>query len=442
MSALADPDRLLLLLGLIAALGPFIGLTVVAIRQPPLGIVLLLATEGLSYLIAMPEVAAGPMDLTPRDVVFIILGLATVVRSRWVRPQQLTLLVVGAVVALGIVRSLATFGVGGADMEFRPETWFIVAALYGSTFSTAEVRETLWRVFQLGLAMSGVAIVQWLVNADSLTPGPLVDSITADRPIVAAQAVLIAHTTVMGLWLWLQRHPGRWVIWATAGSLVLVVLTRHRSVWVATVVMLGLTFLLVSGTNGRRVAIVGVSFAAALVFMVGNLALIGDVDDTLSTAATDLTNWEWRQDRWGQIWDEHAARGPVASVFGSEYGYPWLTTPDGGRGVSPHNLYIRIMVRLGLVGAVALFGTYLWFVGRHLRVRSVPSHGQILAILLVGHLVYYVPYGTTPVLGLVLGAAAAWDHQVRRRNRTRSDALDGELVRRPTVAAYTPRTDR
>lgn len=74
--------------------------------------------------------------------------------------------------------------------------------------------------------------------------------------------------------------------------------------------------------------------------------------------------------------------------------------------VSPHNGYVQVAVRTGLVGALLLFGTYLAvLVG---LARGGRTEDGLLFVFTVGVLIYFIPYSASAFSGVLLGVAVAW----------------------------------
>lgn len=143
----------------------------------------LLVSEASRYLADLPQVPAGPMNVTLQDVVVLVLAQATAARFRRAGRPQLALLLVAGVIGLGLLRSFAVFGVGGADMEFRPEVSFIVGSLYATTLSPTEIGLALRRVMQLCLVMGGIAIYRWLSGTTVADPDTAGSALAGDRPL-------------------------------------------------------------------------------------------------------------------------------------------------------------------------------------------------------------------------------------------------------------------
>jgi O-antigen ligase len=103
----------------------------------------------------------------------------------------------------------------------------------------------------------------------------------------------------------------------------------------------------------------------------------------------------------------------VGKPFGSGYNRYASETSGQVIGFMPHNLYVQLLYRGGLLG----LGAFLWAVGQGVRTcwsrlrRRDDGMAPLLFAMLVAQLVYYVPYGIDYAqmltFGLLLGMVAS-----------------------------------
>ena len=283
-----------------------------------------------------------------------------------------------------------------------------------------------------------VAIGRWMLYAGGIDIGavPSTGAYEIPRAINAGATLSVAVAMVIGTWRWFHdRISPKHLPYVILGMLLVVLFAQNRSVWVVSMVMSLIIFL---GTRTRLWlrASVGLFVLGSIVL----LELVGpghtsDIGESLSHAASNTSTWDWRLERWHNVWATHAARGPLAILFGSGYGHAWVSGAVGVWEVSPHNGFIQIAVRIGLVGALLLFGTYAAVLLRLGRVKN--DTNRLLQILTIGVLVYFIPYSESIFSGLLLGFAVA-----RTLSRTRVQVAaraSAGLRARPALRAQPPR---
>ena len=330
-------------------------------RRPIVIVYALLAVHFWQLLAAVPSARLFGVGFGPIDVVNLIAFGATLIRMRRPRGLQWPLLAATAMVIVAVARAVLAFGTGNALLGFRAELYFFVPALFASTLRPADVTATLRAVWRFGFWMAVVAASRWFLLAFGIDvgPAPSADGYEVARVINAGATLGVGVAAAMGTWQWLHDRVGAWYRpLVIIGMLSVVLFAQNRSVWVATAVMLLVVFL---GARVRLWARTGVTLALAtsivLVELLG-LGSTGTVGDSLGYAASNADTWAWRLQRWQDVWSTHAARGPLAVAFGSGYGHAWVTGAVGVWQASPHDGYIQIAVRIGLIGALLLFGTY------------------------------------------------------------------------------------
>jgi O-antigen ligase len=259
---------------------------------------------------------------------------------------------------------------------------------------------------------------------------------------VMGMATVVAYGLVLavGLALGDDRGVPRWqrtVALVCAGALLVpLLLSFSRGTWIATAVVLVIQL----GFAGvRRAAVVVLAVGALGVVLVAGLGIgsqlinerlhsIGQVTDAPDQSVIDrYTMWDAATDMWRQEpvtgvglkgfpahRDSHAS---LALSAGSD-------TAGAGRGferqplLSPHNMYLLVLSEQGLIGAVALMGSWALLLVCTLRrlpaarrTRTGSDCGFAVAGLLIWQLVdfsYADIGGPSTVLTAVLLGLAAW----------------------------------
>lgn len=375
-------------------------------RRPIALLYLVLGVYFWGLVGTVPAITLAGARLGVEDVVNLVAIVVVAIRMRHPRGYQWALLGFTFIVLYQVVRAMLVFGQGEAMLGFRAELYYIVPALLASTLTARHFEPAFRVVWRFGLWAAAIAAARWLAIAVGLDFGPAPDSggYEVARVINAGAALWVAVAGVMGIWRWLNEDAtSRLVPWISLSLFAVVLFAQHRSVWVATAIMLALVIVRTRLKLFLRVGlVVGLVAIAGAVEVLG-LGASGEVAESLSYAASNTGTWEWRVQRWQDVWSTHAARGPLAIVFGSGYGYSWVTGTVGIWEASPHNGFIQIAVRTGLAGVVLLFGASLAVVIGLARRQQ----DGLLFTFMVGILVYFVPYSGSPFSGLLLGLAIA-----------------------------------
>lgn len=387
-----------------------LALIVTLARRPIVIVYAILGAHGWDVLAGgMPSLSVMGVAVGPSELVHMIAFGAGLLRARrgpnrW----QLALLGALALVFVGALRGYVMLG-DAAMLGFRAELYYLVPAFFVSTLPASAITSIVAAIVRFGVAMAVVALSRWVALALGV---PWVAAFAntgyaIERVINSGAALAVAFALVAVV----QRAVGsgaiqRFRLRSVAAAAVLigvVVMAQHRSVWVATLTMLGLLFVRLPRRLHLKIAVMAAVVAAVAAIELSGFGDTGAVAESLTQAATNAGTWEWRLERWDAVWATHTARGWEAILFGSGYGYSWVSGEVGVWEASPHNGFLQVAVRLGLVGAVLVFGVY----GYVLRVVAARAQGSgaVAWLWIVGTLVYFLPYSGSPMTGVVLGAA-------------------------------------
>jgi O-antigen ligase len=371
-------------------------------RSPVVALVLTFVPT-VEYILASPtgpqslvSLPLGPVTLYSADVIALLLTLA-VARRLWQSPSRITwpsaaLLAFGAVALYSFARGVLDGDVFDAANQFRKHFYFAVAGLYFSTIPwTVSARRHLLRAWTLTAAALAVfSIIRLALPLDGLL-GPMFGGPGGDRPIHAAAALVVAMGALLSIGWSAARLLPAFLLLAT-------VVVQHRSVWVATTAAF-LTFAVMSAK--RNVLQVGGLAVATLMALL--LSPIGpSLLEPLDRAAADRSSFEWRTEGWSSLVSAQLQR-PGDWALGRPMGTPWTrtvfaTVVDS----SPHNLYIELLLRVGLIGLLLFALTYALTTVAAFRFRAPGARALPLAVV-VGQLVYAIPYSLDMSQGALLG---------------------------------------
>lgn len=418
--------QLVLLLELAVGAFVILALSVELARRPQILVYAYLGVYCWGVVAALPKAQVAGIDFSPEDIVNVVAFGAAVIRLRRPRGLQFILLGFAAFTLITIGRGLIEFGSSSALPGSRVELYFIVPALLASSLERRHFAPVLRAVSAVGAGLAVLAAIRWTLLGFGVDIGyrPASDAYGYEiaRVVNSGATFVIAISSIKGIRDWLNRQSSGYLALASAGMLVVVLFAQHRSVWASVAVMLALVMV-----QSRVRVRLRVGLTTCLVVLGVSAALLDAgsdsiVADSLSYATSNVGTWEWRLERWELVWRTHTERGPVAIVFGSGYGHGWVPAGTGMEEVSPHNGYVQVAVRTGLVGALLLFGTYLAvLVG---LARGGRTEDGLLFVFTVGVLIYFIPYSASAFSGVLLGVAVAWrvQHSARPEGHARLES--------------------
>lgn len=403
-------ESIILLLGALALLAAI----VLAYLRAAWGVgLILVGFLGEAFLTRTPPVASlGPIDLFFTDVAMISVLGATVVRLVQVSGRSRVpvavsaLLVLAVVLAVSFVRGVVDFGPQAAGVEFRRYLGFLALAAYVVSFRPDQelLRTLTWMFVAVAYLLLGLTLSRWVVAVMAGEPGRL-------RVIGARETLLMTQAMLLTFHLVLVRNAGRFLRWTAAILLPVVILLQHRTIWIILIV----AFLVMAARERKLRSRLATGLGiATVVGAVGAVLIYGEQSgDVLAGSATEGSTFVWRLIGWRTLLQEHAAN-PFEMLFGEPFGSGFARfLPELGYtvDVTPHNFYVTLLLRGGVVALVCLLGAYLFaYLGTHreARIRTEGFFGVRAAnVLVLSQLVYFLSYDPFPEQGVVLGVALA-----------------------------------
>jgi hypothetical protein len=393
-------------------------------NKPLLGSGLILALFVWESAFGMlPGVDFG-VTVYPQDLAFSYLLLAATFRllslGRMSRVQLLWLLF-GVIGIVSFGRGVNAYGPKSAGVEFRSFYYFVAGSLYLITFSFSQERQRrLLRQIQVAASLLvALAVFRWTVDvigvsmSHSWLPPEETNSF---RVLRAFHAFFLASVFIIGVDRQLRMRTDWTWKFTTAITLLAVLLLQHRSVWAATIVGLLGTYLLSKGSRARLTVVVASAAAVGTLLAVVVLGsalekVSASIDQSASSAvSTREGTFVWRIEGW-QALLETRGNSTVDHVLGRPFGAGYLRYIRGARiEVSPHNVYVQTLLRMGLLGLVLFVSVYGMLIGRSVRRRRELSRDfaspGVLGTLLMMALTYYVAYGLTYEQSVLFALAA------------------------------------
>src|SRR5450830_1716178 len=332
--------------------------------------------------------------------------------------------------ALGFVQmilfawGLASFGTG-AGVDYRPHFYVWLGAAYLATFDydDAWARRFLKFFIIMGVGVCIIAYFRWIMGAvdykfqrellqlDSTGVG--FQRVAAAGPMfITACAMLVAAYQAITN----RTKPMAWILVLLFGFTILAM--QHRSVWMATfagIMALGWALSRVRSGVGSKFLSMGLGLGLLLLVIVASGKFGGAVDSVQQQAergiSTTSGTFAGRVDGWQSLlkmWvDSHS---PVTYLVGKPFGGGYERYQLGSAGAQkvgymPHNYYVHLLYRGGLIGLCA----YLWVVVQSMKVLLARMKSKqddiapLLFAMLVSQLVYFIPYELDYAQMILLG---------------------------------------
>jgi hypothetical protein len=240
----------------------------------------------------------------------------------------------------------------------------------------------------------------------------------AGRPVWASGALMM----LVGMWVTVLS-VGKWTATRVLAILILgsmVILTQHRSVWVAAILGGAVWWLVPRIRTGRTFGDLGGLGRTVLVVIVATAtAFVGISVKALGQSANNDT-WLWRVARWADSMS--IPRSWVEWLVGSALG----PTPASTPGLFPtyaHSLYVDGIEKTGIIGLAVVL--YLIIASRKAQVP--PTNGPLSLVVCVTLLSYGVAYKVPPwawILPGILLVSTVIEQPRGFRNTTRDKMRD------------------
>lgn len=403
-----------------AGLTLYIALAVAIARWPVLGLAITTAFIVVAYDVPeiRPIVSIGGMQIHLEDLfcaALLPVALAHFISRRFRRVSTkdfglgfyFAWAIFSAAILLSVTAGLRRYPFGAVVAELRPFLYGICIVLWLSLAATRErinlrrwIAVTGWALCIVCAAHIGL---NGLGNANvgrTLADG----SFQSSRPLVSGQSLFLAAAAVYFMAL---RSRGE-VACRKSTPLVflaVVIISQNRSAWAAASV--GLAVLLITSRQGRRgrmiaagLLVIGISAVALEIGALGTLK--ADLRTSLSSSAT----YDARVDSWHSLLQEVRSDGAQAEITGLPFGHGYQRQAANGQiqTFAPHNWYVSIYLRSGLIG----LASWCWIsilMGYRSFARKVPDLVlPLLAVLLVYEWTYTLNWYLFPFIAVALHA--------------------------------------
>jgi len=361
-------------------------------------------------------VKAGSTHIYPADAVAVVLLIAAAIYLiRQPPPARIMfpLAVAVLIFTVNLVLGIAAFGLHHAVNESREWLYLLITTAFVVTAGPWTSR--FWRPwFALAIGAMGLA---WLgvarhgvhsANSQIVINGQLVDG----RPLNSGGAAALAFALIVLLGS-RTISVRRKIVFGTAAICTLIV-AQQRTVWA----VLTVTFLVWAAASlrrhgtarHRRLAATGVAVLSTVAVALTAGVATGNVfNRSLAETTAKHSTFVWRVIGWKDLL--HADRSAAGLLLGFRFGTGYRRIIDGQVILaSPHSFYVATVLRLGLIGLVALAFLY-WNVWkyRHQAAAALDISPLTVTLLLIGLLVFSLTYQPTFVMAAQVAALLVWD---------------------------------
>ncbi|MFC8512490.1 O-antigen ligase family protein [Streptomyces sp. NPDC057257] len=399
-------------------------------------------------LLGLPVSPAGESGAGPADAVSALVVLycaIRLVRDRR-RPLSRTAAVVLGLPVLGLAvaaMGASSPGAGITGMGRYLQIFVLVpAAVLLLVRGRSDFRLLAWSFVALALWQGAIGVHQYVTGTGASYQGEEIRAVGTFGPTdVMGMATVVSFGLVCALGLALGRTPVRQRAVAACCALALLLplaLSFSRGAWIATAATCAVQLVLAGLRRALKVAAVAVAAGVVLVggFGVGTAMLQERIDSiTQVTDAPDQSVTD-RYTMWAAavgMWREQPLTGVGLKGF-PDYrdGHASLALSSGsdteGAGaayrkqplLSPHNMYLLVLAEQGLIGLLALAGSWLALLVCGLRglwwARGGSGAGLDCALVACGLLIWqlidfaYADIGgpSTVLTAVVFGVVAWW----------------------------------
>jgi O-antigen ligase len=370
-------------------------------------------------------------------LVFILLvALLRLLLAKGRPPLNRAWLICCVVAAISLISGIAAHG-SGAGVQARPYFYFFAAALYPMTFpcDVKKVRFVLNLLVWLAVLIVCITAYRWVVYytpiRELLPPEGSYNNDGPIRVIRSHETLLLSQILMAGVFFARAADAGGLLVARALSPILLVgvLVLQHRSVWVAAAagVFASLFVARLRGGSafGQVLLLIAIAATTALPLVVSDKlsGVSGQITNSAGAALAEKGSAGERVNSWNEIIKNWATAGPRSIAIGQSFGSdPTRYVKDEAGATrkltyTAHNMYVQTLFSMGLVG----LGSFLWaaayLVMGLYRICVSPqgtSADQLLLVIVLMQLVYYVPYGTDYLQALIFGVALTYvlGHQV------------------------------
>ena len=388
----------------------------------PVGTVIFILLVSIvdAWFVVLPTVKIG-LNIYLHDVVFILIFISAMIRIcfmgqfRYISPLW---------AAYGFLLFYSLFvGINlngtAAGVDFRNLFYYWTGALYFMSFAYSKA--LLDKILKYWLLICSILllIVYFRFVAEYLHLPISAIWIKADsgdirfRVITSGQAYLLGASIIMLFSRYLILGDIKPSKIAIALFIIAIIALQHRSVWAATLFAI-LSATLLPGIKSSKlisnllvIGLLGFILLIPILYYGYADKILGMIGKS-AERATDLSTGTFggRVNGWQHIIVYWLQSPFLNQLMGDPFGGTYA-----GMGAFPHNFTFQNLLRVGTLGTFIFYSFYLLILGRlYINIRNNKEdkfYSLLFFMLIISQMVYYIPYGTNPEHGIILGIAAS-----------------------------------
>ncbi|PZF11069.1 hypothetical protein DEJ25_11860 [Curtobacterium sp. MCPF17_011] len=293
--------------------------------------------------------------------------------------------------AISLARGVMEYGLGLAVNEARGFIYVIGVIFWGVTREWTGAEVVFAEKFFVVVQGAGLCLVA-AYHVARYGLGGTADFVVVSgelsqtgRPLVSSQAFMLVLCAVLALRLWNRSNQQRYILLFVT-FMVVVAVSQQRTVWL-TMVALAIVLLWRAPSALRRnlLPLAGLFLVVGFAIAVTRSASSDLVAEFVGSASNTGT-YDARLTSWIGLVVQSLSGGPLGILFGVPFGHGYGRFEGVGRWVvfAPHNWYVTVYLREGLVGLIAFLAVIVPRIVAGLR----PGRDVFVACILVCFLVY------------------------------------------------------
>ncbi len=388
-------------------------------KDPKLGILSVLVLFFFDAFFKELPGLGGAISLYPADILFSFLAAVGVLR--FFIPFQFKIFrtlwfIYGMINLFSLYRGIHENSIYLAGVEFRFFFYFWAGTFFFSTFNYSKIAHTNWPKLLIitSLALCGLAFVRWIADialdmSDWRSFGGYGLRVhNAETTFFIAQCFFVLLFST-----WHKTSPTMPTTgyFSTKVSpylmsilIISIILLQHRTVWVCTMCIFILFLIrgdLSNSSLSKRLKISSLIFSGVLLLGLMSLFLKEDLLDALTESSSNLQTFLWRYEGWLNLLE--GIDSPEKLFFGKSMGSGYMrlitTTMMSSSvvDVNPHNYYLTIVLRLGLIGLFILMFCWISITVKKVVEKKISEQlhfeGLMFNILGVSLFIFSITYG-------------------------------------------------
>lgn len=364
-------------------------------RWPQIGFVYVAVITIIAWEVpSLPPLASpGGYNIQLPDVfslIFTLVALLNVAQLREnIRYSVWFWIPLGVLLAVAISQGVADFGVNSAVNEARGFISLISASMWAMSLNWLGMDlRGIYRRYVLGAGWALVLV--GLYHVTRFGVGGAADFVQADgieqtgRILVAGQAMVLGLCGIACLEIWTETRK-KFHFWSSIAFMMTVIVAQHRSVWISIASAL-IAYCILSPRRNQILAVKALFLVCWLGLIVVATGLADGILSQILTSSENSSTYDARTYSWSYLITQAWANGPETVLFGSPFGSGYDRIEPNGNYVTfqPHNIYVSVFLRLGLLGLAVYAGLLICYFGKSLKNRDAMSAAALSAVMVYG----------------------------------------------------------